>query len=107
MFRFLTSAAPAWGDVWPGAVAAGLVYTVLQHFGPRIVNMIQDNASNTYGPFALVLGLVTWLGLLSIAALMSVELNAALVRRREGSLDRLQPTDADEPAGRPAPATTP
>lgn len=103
MFRFLTSAAPTWSDVWPGAVIAGLVYTVLQHFGPRIVNMITDNASNTYGPFAVVLGLVTWLGLLSISALMSAELNAALVRRGEGSLDRLQP--ADEPAERPAPAT--
>ena len=88
------------------AVIAGLLYSALQYFGTGIVREITNNASDTYGQFALVLGLVTWLGLLSIAALMSTEFNAALVRHREGSLDRLQPADADETAARPEPATT-
>lgn len=87
MFRFLTSAEPTWRDVWPGAIPAGVVYTVLQQFGPIIVKRITDNAESTYGTFALVLGLVTWLSLLAITSLMSAELNAALVRRRDGSLD--------------------
>ena len=93
MFRYLTAAEPTWRDVWPGAVIAGLLYSVLQYFGTGIVREITNNASDTYGQFALVLGLVTWLSLLSISSLMSTEFNAALVRQREGSLDRVQPPD--------------
>ena len=98
MYRFLTAAEPTWSDVWPGAVAAGITFSVLQYFGTAIVDRIQESASSTYGNFALVLGLVTWLSFLAIASLMSAEFNAALVRHREGSLDRLQPPDAAEPA---------
>jgi membrane protein len=105
MYRYLTAATPDWGDVWPGAVGAGIAFTVLQYFGTAIVDRIQESASSTYGSFALVLGLVTWLSFLAIASLMMAELNAALLRRREGSLERVQPADAVEPASRPAPAT--
>ena len=82
MYRLLTAASPTWRDVWPGAVAAGIAFSVLQYFGSGIVRRITDNAGDTYGNFALVLGLVTWLGFLAISALMAAELNAALVRRR-------------------------
>jgi uncharacterized BrkB/YihY/UPF0761 family membrane protein len=81
MYRYLTSAEPNWHAVWPGSIAAGLVITVLQQFGTRIVTGIVEGASDTYGQFALVLGLVTWLGFIAIAVLMSAELNAALVER--------------------------
>ncbi len=101
MFRFLTAAEPEWGDVWPGAIASGLAFSLLQYFGTAIVDRIRENASDTYGQFALVLGLVTWLSLLAISSLMSAELNAALVRRREGSLDRVQPGDGDQSTPRP------
>jgi len=103
MFRFLTAAEPTWRDVWPGAVIAGVLYSALQYFGTGIVRQISENAGETYGPFALVLGLVTWLSLLAISALMSAEFNGALLRHREGSLDRVQ---ADiESTGRPEPVT--
>ena len=105
MFRYLTAAETTWQDVWPGAIASGIAFAVLQYFGTAIVDRIQEGASDTYGQFALVLGLVTWLSLLAISSLMSAELNAALVRRREGSLDRVQPSDAGEATERPAPAT--
>jgi uncharacterized BrkB/YihY/UPF0761 family membrane protein len=91
MFRHLTAAQPSWRDIWPGAVIAGSLYSVLQYFGTGIVRQITSNAGDTYGQFALVLGLVTWLSLLSVAALLSTEFNAALIRHREGSLERLQP----------------
>ncbi|HSM65399.1 MAG TPA: hypothetical protein VK860_03745, partial [Ilumatobacteraceae bacterium] len=68
-----------------------------QHFGTMIVKSITDNASDTYGQFALVLGLVTWLSLLAIATIMSAEWNAALVRHRENSLDRVQPPEQSQP----------
>ena len=105
MYRYLTAATPTWRDVWPGAVASGIAFALLQYFGTAIVDRIRENASVTYGQFALVLGLVTWLSLLAISSLMSAEFNAALVRQRDGSLDRVQPVDADEPTGRPEPAT--
>jgi membrane protein len=82
MYRFLTAASPTWTDVWPGALSAGVAFSLLQYFGAGIVKRITDNAGDTYGQFALVLGLVTWLGFLAISALMSAELNAAILRRR-------------------------
>jgi uncharacterized BrkB/YihY/UPF0761 family membrane protein len=84
MFKYLVSASLPWRTVWPGAVIGGLAYTLLQHFGTMIVQRITNNAGVTYGQFALVLGLVTWLSLLAIATLMSCEFNAALARRRDG-----------------------
>jgi membrane protein len=105
MFRHLTAAEPTWRDVWPGAVIAGMLYTALQYFGTGIVRRITQNASDTYGQFALVLGLVTWLSLLSIAALMSCELNAALVRRRDGSLTHVQTATDVKSAQAPEPAS--
>jgi membrane protein len=82
MYRFLTSASPSWRDVLPGALIAGVAVSLLQQFGTAIVRRITTNASDTYGQFALVLGLVTWLGLLSIATLMAAELNASLTAHR-------------------------
>ena len=87
MYRFLTAAPTTWRQAWPGALTAGLAFSMLQYFGSGIVRRITDNAGDTYGQFALVLGLVTWLGFLAISALMSAELNAALVRRT-ANLDR-------------------
>jgi uncharacterized BrkB/YihY/UPF0761 family membrane protein len=82
MFKYLVSASLTWRMVWPGAIIGGLAYTLLQQFGTMIVQRITNNAGVTYGQFALVLGLVTWLSLLAIATLMSCEFNAALHRRR-------------------------
>ncbi len=93
MYRFLTAASPTWRDVWPGAVTAGVLYTLLQYFGTDITRRIIENSSDTYGQFALVLGLITWLSLLAIASIMSAELNAAIVRHRDGSLATVQPPD--------------
>jgi uncharacterized BrkB/YihY/UPF0761 family membrane protein len=103
MYRFLTAASTTWGDVWPGAIVAGIAFSVLQYFGTAIADRIREGASSTYGNFAIVLSLITWLSFLAISSLMAAEFNAALVRRREGSLDRVQP--ADEPTERPVPAT--
>jgi membrane protein len=83
MFRWLTAAALAWDDVWPGAVLAGIGYTVLQYSGTALVGRFEENMTVTYGQFAFVLGLITWLSLLAFTALMCTELNAALVRRRD------------------------
>jgi membrane protein len=94
MYLHLTAAQLSRADVWPGSITAGIAATLIQNFGTMIVVRITTNASDTYGQFAVVLGLVTWLSLLAIATIMSAEFNAALVRHREGSLARVQPADA-------------
>ncbi len=80
IFRLLVSIAPAWRDIWLGAVIAGVIITALQHFNTALATYFEQNAAATYGSFAVVLGLVTWLSLMAIASLMCVELNAARVR---------------------------
>jgi len=85
-YRHLTTRQPSWSVLVPGAVVGGVAFTLIQHFGTLIVTTITKNASDTYGQFALVLGLVTWLGLLAITVLMCGELNAALRRHRDGTL---------------------
>jgi membrane protein len=97
MYRYLTSAQATWRMVWPGAIAAGIAFAVIQNFSTALVTRITENASDTYGQFALVLGIVTWLSLLSIAALMCAELNAAIERidRRRQSESRVEIEEAD------------
>ncbi len=85
-YRHLTTRQPAWSVILPGALIGGVAFTLIQHFGTLIVTTITENASDTYGQFALVLGLVTWLGLLAITVLMCGELNAAVQRHRDGEL---------------------
>jgi membrane protein len=87
MYRFLTSGSPTWGEVWPGAIMAGIILSVLQFFGPLLVKTIATNAGDTYGTFAIVLGLIAWLSFVAIALLMAAELNAAIVRLRENPHD--------------------
>ena len=85
MYRYLTSADPTWRDVWPGAILAGVIYGVLQHYATALIGHISENASETYGNFAVVLGLVTLLGLLAMSTIMCAELNAAIASRRSAA----------------------
>ena len=66
----------------PGALVAGLVFAVLQVVGTVVVGRAIANASPVYGSFAAVIGLISWLGLHSIVALLGAELNQVLPARR-------------------------
>jgi YihY family inner membrane protein len=48
-FRILTTENVTWGDVFPGASVAALVWTVLQALGGYIVSHQLQGASDTYG----------------------------------------------------------
>jgi uncharacterized BrkB/YihY/UPF0761 family membrane protein len=80
IMKVLTSASPTWRQIAPGALLAGVVVTALLHFGTWLTRYFAENASSTYGDFAVVLALVTWMGFMAIGSLMSAELNAAIVR---------------------------
>ena len=79
MFRWMTAATPTWRDVWPGAVLAGVVITLLQIFGARLVQQFADSGK-AYGAINTVIGIVSWLSFIGIAVVMSAELNAAIKR---------------------------
>jgi YihY family inner membrane protein len=79
-FRVLTSEPLSWSDVWPGAAVAGLAWTVLQAIGGYIVSHQLQGASQTYGTFATVIGLMAWLYLAAQMTFFAAEVN--VVRRR-------------------------
>jgi membrane protein len=80
-FMLLCSAAPPWRKLLPGAVAAGVVWTVLQLLGGLYIDHIKKSGS-AYGTFALVLGILAWLHLGSQLTMYCAELNTVLEGRR-------------------------
>jgi uncharacterized BrkB/YihY/UPF0761 family membrane protein len=78
-FRVLTPHA-ATTDLVPGAIAAGIGYTVLIATGTALIQHQLRHAEVVYGQFALVLGLISWLFLVSRLTLYATEFN--VVRSR-------------------------
>lgn len=95
-YRVLSSADVGWREVWPGAVVAGLGWTVLLLFGGWIVSSQVSSASDTYGVFAVVIGLLAWLHLGAQLTLVGAELNVVRSERLwPRGFDRDDPTPAD------------
>lgn len=84
MYRFLTSYSASWRDVWVGAIFAGLVFTLLQHFGTAIVQRLAEGDNEAFSTINTILGLITWLSLIGITVIMCAELNAARTRLGDG-----------------------
>ena len=80
-YRVLTRRKLSWGDVFPGAIAAAGLWTVLQVVGGYYVTHQLKNASNTYGTFALVIGLLVWIYLGAHITLLCAEINVVKKRR--------------------------
>ncbi len=83
MYRFLTSAATTMRTIAAGTVFTAVLYTVLQFVGTLVTTRILEGAS-TYGDFAGVLALLSWLSLHALINLFGAELNAALARLQPG-----------------------
>ena len=83
----------------PGALATGLGWWALESLGGFYVTRIVSQSSDTYGVFALVLGLLSWSYLLGTLYLYSVELSAVLSDKRwPRSLSGRDLTDQDQAA---------
>ncbi|MGY0231726.1 YhjD/YihY/BrkB family envelope integrity protein [Longispora urticae] len=78
-FRALTDRKLSTRDVLPGAVLAGTCWQVLQLVGGLYVAHTVRGAGNTYGTFAIVIGLLGWFFLQAQVTLLAAELNAVLV----------------------------
>jgi uncharacterized BrkB/YihY/UPF0761 family membrane protein len=78
-YRVLTPAVVRTRSLVPGAVVAGVGWTVLQALGTYLVgHQLKDSA--VYGVFAFVLGLVFWISLVTRLVAYTVELNVVLSR---------------------------
>jgi YihY family inner membrane protein len=80
-FRVLTPASIPTADLVPGAAAAGVAWSALQALGGYLVGHQLRHASQVYGYFASVLGLVSWLYLGAQVTLYAAEWNVVRVRR--------------------------
>jgi membrane protein len=102
IFRVLTSHSPSWRDVLPGALVAAVIWEILQLVGGYIVDRQLRHASSTYGVFAIVIGLLTWLYIGANVTLLSAEINVVTKHRlwpRSFSVITEQPlTRGDESA---------
>ena len=100
-YRFLTSADVTWRMVWAGSIFAGVLISAIQYFGTALVGAVSANSSDTYGTFAIVLGLIAWLGALAITTLLGAELNAAIerIRRRDQPESPVEMETADSGVG--------
>jgi membrane protein len=95
-FRILTSENLTWVDVLPGAAAGSVAWTILQALGGYYVSRQLQGASEVYGTFAVVIGLLAWIFIGAQVTLLAAEVN--VVRKRHlwpRSLVQPPFTDAD------------
>jgi membrane protein len=80
-FRVLTAAEVTIRQVLPGALVATGCWLGLQALGGVYVTRVLAGSSQTYGGFAAVVGLLSWLLIASELILLAAELNVVLDRR--------------------------
>lgn len=80
-FRVTTTRTLSVRDVLPGALAAAVVWQLLQWFGASYVQHVVASASVTNSVFAVVLGLIAFLYLISTVLLICAEVNVVRVDR--------------------------
>jgi membrane protein len=101
-FRVLTAREVSWRQLRGGAIAAGILYELLQTVGGYYVGHTLKHASNLYGTFGLVIGLLSWIYLAAHITLLAAEGNVVATRSlwpRSFSLMIEQPaTGADKRA---------
>jgi uncharacterized BrkB/YihY/UPF0761 family membrane protein len=80
-FRVLTAREVSWRQLRGGAISAGILYELLQTLGGYYVGHVLKDASNVYGTFALVIGLLSWIYLGAHITLLAAEGNVVATRR--------------------------
>ncbi|WP_445149938.1 YihY/virulence factor BrkB family protein [Baekduia sp. Peel2402] len=96
-FRVLTDPSVPTRELRPGIATAALLWTALQAVGGVYIGHVVKGASTTYGTFATVIGLLTWLFLGSRVVVYSAEINSVLARRLwpRGLFDPPEPADLE------------
>jgi membrane protein len=86
LYHFGTSRKEHWGWVAPGAAAATLIWFPSTLAFGWYVTRVADY-SRFYGPFGAGIATLVWLYITSFSVLIGAELNGALYRERQESLD--------------------
>jgi uncharacterized BrkB/YihY/UPF0761 family membrane protein len=94
-FRLLTDDEVDTRRLWPGIVSATILWTVVQAVGGAYIGHVVKGAGATYGTFATVIGLLTWIFLGARIVVYSAELNSVLAERLwpRGLFDPMEPAD--------------
>ncbi len=79
-FDVLTPAKIRLRQLAPGAAVAGIGWTILQAVGGFVVGHYLKNDSSVYGLFGIVLGLFTWVYLITELTVYAAELNVVLAK---------------------------
>lgn len=79
-FRILTARSVPTRCLWIGVVLGGVLWEILQVGGGIYVGHVVRRASEAYGTFATVIGLLAWLHLGAQAAVYAAETNVVLAR---------------------------
>ena len=80
-FRLLVDQSVQTSELWPGIITAAILWEIIQAVGGIYIGHVVKGASNTYGTFATVIGLLVWLRLGAQAVVYSAELNTVLSRK--------------------------
>ena len=98
-FRLATFLRVPWRDLRTGAAIAAVCWQILQVAGGYVVSHQLHRASELYGTFGIVLGLIAWLYLQSEVTLYAAEVDVVLKRRLwPRSILPATMADPDEPA---------
>lgn len=79
-FRVLTARQIPTRQLRVGAVAAGIGWEILQLLGTYLVSHVLKGTRESYGVFALVLGLIAWIYLLALVTVLATEINVVAQR---------------------------
>lgn len=81
VFRLLTERTVPTRELMPGIVTATVLWTAVLRVGGLYTEHVVQSAGNTYGTFAMVLGLLTWLYVGARVLVYSAEVNSVLTYR--------------------------
>lgn len=98
-FRILVNKELPWAAIWPGASLAAVFLTSLQTLGGAYIGHVVQGASDTYGSFTIVIGLLSFLYLQAQLTMLAAEVNVVRwARLHPRGLDQDQLTRADTQA---------
>ncbi len=101
-FRIATARMVPWRDLRIGAAIAAVCWQILQVVGGYVISHQLHRASELYGTFGIVLGLLAWLFLQAEVTLYAAEVDVVLARRLWPR--SVLPAKEDEPAQDSEPA---
>jgi YihY family inner membrane protein len=81
VFRLMIDAEVTTRELWPGIAIASVAWELLQALGGVYIGHVVKGDQQTYGTFAVVIGLLVWLYLGARVVVYAAEINVVLSRR--------------------------